>query len=272
MEHIMSFLKKVYRRGKMLLNQVRIPKGQRALRHVHIQGFEMLVLANEDVGRIINLFGDFEPEETIFFRGLIKSDDVCLDIGGNVGYFSMLMAQCARQGEVHVFEPIPLNAALIRTNVELNNFSNVVINNVALAEARGTAEFSVSVDSAYSSLKATGRKSEAKIITVPLWTLDDYVAEKKLQSIALMKVDVEGAEEMVLKGAKGLFGDLHRRPRIVMLELVDINLRPFGTSVASIVEQMVSHGYKPMVLQNGKFLSPYTPNMANRYPNIFFTI
>jgi FkbM family methyltransferase len=267
----MKSVSEVYRQGRLLLNVALVPRGRRVIRHVHIQGFEMLVLAQEDVGRIINLFGDFEPEETAFFRTLIKPGDTCLDIGGNVGYFSMLMAQCAPQGVVHVFEPIPLNAQLIRTNAELNDFTNITVNNVALAEEKGTAEFSVSVDSAYSSLHATGRYAEAKIIAVPLWTLDDYVTEHRLSNIALMKVDVEGAEEMVLKGAARMLTDPATRPSVIMLELVDVNLLPFGSSIAAIVDRMVSLGYAPQVLGATNTLKPYTPDMANHIVNIFFT-
>lgn len=268
----MNILRKIYRRAIMTLTLVRIPKGKRAIRHVKIQGFEMLVPANEDVGRIIYLFGDFEPEETTFFRTQIKPGDVCLDIGGNVGYFSLLMAQCANQGQVHVFEPIPMNAALIRTNAELNNFDNIIVNNVALADQEGEADFSISVDSAYSSLHATGRMAEARNIRVPLWTLDTYLARNEVGKIALLKADVEGAEELVLKGATALLADPARRPDLIMLELYDVNLAPFNSSVQAIVAFMEGVGYQPKVLANGKSLTPYQPEMANQHHNIFFTI
>lgn len=265
----MPSLSRFLRIAKLHLNSLRVPRGRRLLKSLRVDGLELLVFANEDVGRSLLVLGNFEQEEVEFLRTVIEPADICFDIGGNVGYFAMLMAQSAREGQIHVFEPIPLNAQIIRTNALLNRFDNLQVNNVALGNEPGFSEFSVSSDSAYSSLRATGRHGEAQSITVPVWTLDEYVDERGLGRIAIMKVDVEGAEEMVLKGATRLLSDPDRRPRLIMLELFDENLRPFGTSVAGIVERMNDLGYQPRVLRDGS-LTPYRPEMANVIPNVFF--
>ena len=267
----MNIVRKIYRRMWMMVSQAVIPKGSHAIRHVHLKDFEMLVLANEDVGRLIAIFRDFEPEESKFFQGILKPDDICFDVGGNVGYFSMLMAERARQGSVHVFEPIPLNAAMVRTNAELNDFPHIIVNNVAVGDEAGTANFSISVDSAYSSMKATGRKAEEKSIKVPIWTLDEYIENNAIPRVDIMKVDVEGAEDMVVKGASRLLSDASRRPRIILLELFDLNLQPFGVTVSEIVGRMVDFGYAANVINSHGALSPYKPDMANTFPNIIFT-
>jgi FkbM family methyltransferase len=268
----MNIVRKAWRRGMMLGSQVRISKGVRHVRHVHLRDFEMLAFANEDVGRQIWLFKSFEPDETQFFSNVIKADDICFDIGGNIGFFSLLMAKRAHSGKVHVFEPIPLNAAMIRANAELNSFKNIIVNNVAMGSEEGNATFSVSTDSAYSSMRATGRYSEAQSIEVPLFTLDSYARHHNIERIDVMKVDVEGAEEMVIKGGAELLQDSARRPRVVLLELYDLNLAPFNTSVSAIIGQMVAYGYEANVIPNGSgTLEPYMPNMANRFCNIIFT-
>ena len=267
----MNILRKIYRRVRMEVSRIRTPKHARTLRHLHVQGFEMLAFANEDVGRQIWLFGTFEPDETNFFRSLIRPDDICFDIGGNVGYFSMLMAKCAADGEVHVFEPIPLNAALIRTNAELNGFVNLVVNQGAVGRSEGITNFSVSTDSAYSSMRATGRFAETKSIEVPLFTLDAYVTKHGIKRIDVIKVDVEGAEDMVLEGGTKLLGNPACRPRIILLELFDENLLPFGTCVGKVIDRMATFGYRPQALENGGFrLIDYKPEMAKRFYNIIF--
>jgi FkbM family methyltransferase len=269
----MNIFRKMLRRGIMLGSQLKAPKGKRLLQHVSVHNFEMLVFSNEDVGRQIWLFGSYEPDETRYFNDIIKADDVCFDIGGNVGYFALLMSKAAAAGSVHVFEPIPMNATLVKANAELNGLSNVLVNNVAVGAEEGSANFSISIDSAYSSMRATGRIAEAQSIEVPLITLDNYIDRTGIRKVDIMKVDVEGAEDMVLVGASALLSDSARRPRVVLLELFDENLIPFGTSVGAIVERMIAFGYRANVLANGGgHLIAYQPSMANKLYNIIFTI
>lgn len=267
----MNIFRKVWRKALQIVSRIAVPRGVRRLRHVRGPGYEMLVFANEDVGRQIWLFGSYEPDETRFFRDSIRPNDVCLDIGGNVGYFSLLMSRAATSGAVHVFEPIPLNASLVRANADLNALSNIIVNNVAVGSSEGLVPFSVSVDSAYSSMRATGRVAEERMIDVPIVTLDEYVGRARIARVDIMKVDVEGAEDMVISGGAQLLSDKERRPRMVLLELYDGNLLPFGTCVGDVVERMTAFGYSAKVLSDaGGSLTPYTPDMANKTYNLIF--
>jgi FkbM family methyltransferase len=261
-----------YVRGATIMaSQVAVPTNTRKVKQVALRDFQLLVFSNEAVGRRIWLFKTFEPEETNMFSSIVRPNDVCLDIGGNIGYFSMLMAARATNGHVHVFEPIPINAAMINANKELNGFINVTINNTAVGDENGHVAFSVSNDSAYSSIKATGRVAEARNISVPILRIDDYLTQKNLTRVDIIKVDVEGAENMVIDGAKGLLTSKNNKPRLVLLELFDENLKPFGSSVAAIVEKMRSWGYVPHVANADGTLRPFAPEMTDVYPNVIFT-
>lgn len=262
-----SFLGKMATRISKLI----LPRSRRKIKYVASGGRDMLVFANEDVGRLVWLFGIFEEDETKLFQNMVMPTDICIDVGGNVGYFSLLFAECASQGEVHVFEPIPLNAALIATNARLNEFSTIRLNECALSDHEGKTEFTVSVDSAYSSMRDTGSVAASKSISVNLSTLDRYCEDKKLPRVDILKVDVEGAEGLVLGGAANLLIDIHRRPRLIMLELFDHNLAPFGISVATIISKMAEFGYNPFVVATGGTrLIPFQPQMTNKIYNIFF--
>lgn len=268
----MRLMQRLKQSFKLRLSSLRLPRERRAVRHVHLAGAEMLVFANEDVGRLIWLNGVFEAAETAFFKREVRTDDICFDIGGNVGYFSVLMAQRATGGHVHVFEPIPLNVAMIRCNVELNGLANVSVNQLALSDEGGTATFSVSTDSAYSSMRPTGTFGEARSIEVEMRTLDEHIAASGIARVDVVKVDVEGAEEKVLRGGEALFRDPARRPRLMMLELYDANLAPYGTTVERIVATMRDWGYRAHALsEDGAQLVPLTPSMINIIYNIFFT-
>ena len=257
----------------MLASQLLCPRDKRRIKHLFLPLFEMLVFANEDVGRQIWLFGGFEVDETRFFKDVLRADDVCFDIGGNVGYFSLLMARLAPKGFVHVFEPIPVNAALISASVELNKINNLRLSNAAVGDHEGNVRFSVSVDSAYSSMSATGRFAEEELIKVPMVSLDKYLADSSLQRIDVMKVDVEGAEELVIKGGEKVFGCISSRPRLVLMELFEGNLRTFGATVPSVIKLMASFGYSPYILRSGgRRLEAYDPLKHSKFYNIIFLV
>ena len=248
---IMNTPLKICQKLIRVASQLVLPRGKRRVVHAFLPKYEMLVFANEDVGRQIWLFGGFEPDETRFFADQIQPADICLDVGGNVGYFSLLMSRLAVDGSVHVFEPIPVNAALIRANASLNGFGNLHVNNAAVGDHEGCVQFSVSLDSAYSSMHATGRVSEKASIHVPMISLDHYISTASLPRIDVMKVDVEGAEDLVIRGGASFLADINRRPRIVLLELYEGNLSAFDVSAATVIARMASFGYEPHVLRSG---------------------
>jgi FkbM family methyltransferase len=267
----MNSLSHYVRRTTFLASKIVVRPHTRKVKQVALPDYQLLVYANELVGRLIWIYKSFELEETKLFSNIVKPDDVCLDVGGNVGYFSMLLAARAKQGHVHVFEPVPVNAALINASKELNGFTNVTINNSAVGNENGTVSFSVSIDSALSSIIPTGCMAEARKITVPILRIDDYMAEQKIKHFDIIKVDVEGAENMVIDGAKGLLTSQVKKPRLVLLELFDENLKPFGSSVVEIVEKMRSWGYAPQVTNPDGTLRPFSLEMTNVYQNVIFT-
>ena len=255
----------------IILSLALVPKGRRMVKQVNLKEFKLLIFANEIVGRLIWLFGSFERQETDFFRAQIKPDDVCFDVGGNVGYFTMLMASRLKSGHVHVFEPIPINAAMIELSKQLNSFRNITINNAALGQDKGVAQFAISADSAFSSLLAEAETAPGNTIAVPVMRLDDYVIESDIARLDILKIDVEGAEGLVIGGAENTLSNPLARPRIILIELVDHRLAQFGTSTTAIVNKLRGYGYAPHVLRGKSGLHPYAgPGGVDEY-NIIFT-
>ena len=184
---------------------------------------------------------------------LIKKNDICFDVGSNIGYFSLLFASHSKNVEVHAFEPVNFNVAIMKANSILNNLENITLNQTAVGEFDSTINFSVSKDSAYSSIINTQRRPEDCQIEVPLISLDKYIELNLIKRVDILKIDVEGAEEMVINGANNLLGDLNRRPRIVLIELFDKNLVFFNTTVKKIVTKMAELDYKAHVVMTGGF-------------------
>jgi len=262
---------KIFRRLAMLISQLRLNRWDKEIKFVKLDNFNMIVLANEDVGRQLMLFKTYEQAETNFFKKNIKSTDVCFDIGGNIGYFSLLFAYLAPKGCVHVFEPIKLNYSIINTNVEINSMENLIVNNTAVGSSRGFINFSISEDSAYSSIKNTGRIPELKSISVPLTTIDDYVKLNRIKRIDVLKIDVEGAEELVLDGFVKVLTSSTKKPRFILMELYNGNLKVFNTNIKNVIKKMQIFNYHPFVINSkNSDLIRFDPVIHEKFYNIIF--
>jgi FkbM family methyltransferase len=193
-----------------------------------------------------------------------------VDVGANVGYFTLLMGKNAPLGKVYAFEPIPLNASLLRASAELNGFENIEIIQCAVGASVGNAALSQSTDSAYSSILDTERKPVERLIRVPMVTLDNFVRDRLIKSIDVLKIDVEGAEGLVLQGSKSLLSDPERRPKLVLMELFDANLKPFDTCASAIIGTMRGFGYTPYFVDDAAQLVPFVEEALGTLYNVFF--
>lgn len=128
----------------------------------------------------------------------IQKDDVVIDVGAHIGVFTLRAARRAVEGLVIAVEPHPLNYRLLMENVKRNNLKNVVALNLALSNYNGTANLYESVFSGLHSLVTR----KGKFVRVPVKTLDRMVEELRIVKIDVIKIDVEGGELDVLKGAE----------------------------------------------------------------------
>jgi FkbM family methyltransferase len=229
----------------------------------------ILVRADEDVGHAIYFLREFEPQESTFVYKNTRESDICVDIGANIGFYTLGLAKRANRGAVHSFEPVPLNCHVLMVNVLANGLSNAVINNCAVGDINGEVDFCIARDGAYSSLVDTGRKTVVETAKTPMVTLDSYRSDRKLPRVDILKVDVEGAEPAVIRGAANLLADPERRPRLVMLELFEPMLRQFGCTIEESVTVMRSYGYEPFVFVDGR-LVPFSEQHYNRFYNVLF--
>ena len=242
---------------------------QAVLRQTQIYGFQMLVRAEEGVGRNIYYKRIHESDETAFFRSRIGKSAICFDIGANIGYFSLLFASLSPQGRVHSFEPVPLNYHILSVNKLLNGFSNLTVNPEAVGDSEGNVGFVISADSAYSSLVDTGRKHVAQQTTVMMTTLDSYCDLHSIKRLDVLKVDVEGAEERVLVGARGILQNVARRPHTVMLELWEPMLRQHQSTIEEVLHRMQCLHYRPFVLFNNQLVA-FKREHFSRFENVVF--
>ena len=153
---------------------------------------------------------NYEKQTTELFERIVKPGMVVFDVGAHVGYYTLLAArQIGETGEVHAFEPEPSNYNLLTQNVEFNNYQNVVCVNKVVSKDTGSKElFLTSLDNGRYSIYNHGLPKKRSVLAQSI-SLDDYVSEKNLTKIDLIKVDVEGAETDVLNGAAKLLSNLN---------------------------------------------------------------
>ena len=155
------------------------------------------------------MFGTYEPSETKYFKNLIPQldDGIIIDVGANIGWFTILFAQSSR--DVIAIEPRPNNFYYLQKNIETNQLLNVELINSAVSDIEGRGIVFV-LPSAGNSGGTHFRSNPSTLFTneliqkgyeinhVPIRLIDEIVASRK---VALIKIDIEGAEPYALKGA-----------------------------------------------------------------------
>jgi FkbM family methyltransferase len=173
--------------------------------------------------------GDYETFELDRFESLVKPGDTILDVGGNVGIWTIIGARrSGPSGRVVTFEPIKSNVDYLARNIELNALANVtVLAKAAGAKAGQIKIYLVDFSSGTHSVGFGGSRYEE----VEVVALDDVVRDEHLK-VDVVKIDVEGYEAFVLAGAKTL---LTSRPHL-FLEYAPHMLRSCGSNPDDLVD------------------------------------
>jgi FkbM family methyltransferase len=167
-----------------------------------IDGIRYRLDLTEMIDSNLNLLGAHEPRTMATVRRLVSPGDVVIDVGANAGYYTLVLAQLVgRQGSVIAFEPTEWAFEKLNGNLGLNEFANVRLERVALSDAPAQREVSSTEAAFKASWPLTGIQHERPTEVVAFVTLDDYVAQAGLQSVDFVKVDVDGYELRVIRGA-----------------------------------------------------------------------
>ena len=261
-------LKRLFRKLWLRASYCYCPPSRLSLEHVSLRlpslgKVDLVLPRNEDVGRLIYYLREYESEYADYILRVLRPGDICFDVGANLGYYTILMAKSVPQGKVYAFEPDPFSYALLQLNVQLNGLKNVIVNQSALGDRPGMSTFVQCTDSAFNSFRDTARRAVSGIIEVSVDTLDNFVYANNIPRIDFLKLDVEGAEGLVIAGAKKLFQDPILRPRLLLIELFEENHRTFGDSAAGIIEFLGRNQYAPLSTSGEKLTAPIPSDLIN---------
>lgn len=191
-------------------------------------------------------FDQFEPETRCFLDAYLRSGDVFLDIGANVGLYTVAAARIVGLGgEVHAFEPCSQTFSRLEENVRLNALRNVSCHRLALSDTNAEAQLSIAKDGfdAWNSLGKPYMGEDGGSETVRTVTLDSFVDQHRLAGrITVMKVDVEGWENQVLHGAETLLSA--KDVPVLCVEFTEQAAQLAGSSCAALYQTLERLGFQ----------------------------
>ncbi len=189
-----------------------------------------------------------EREEVRSFLNTIEPEDTVYDVGANTGLYSLFTATKCRRGTVAAFEPYPPNIEILKQDIDRNGFQNIEVVESALSDSVGEIEFSHpegdDVGYGSSSIDVEGGNNA---LTVPTTTGDTLVSDGELPSPNVVKIDVEGAEPLVIEGMKETLSAPECRAVFCEIHLPGSERRPsienFGSSPEDFRSKLESFGF-----------------------------
>jgi FkbM family methyltransferase len=190
--------------------------------------------------------GLFEPRETRLLRELLQPGDSFIDAGAHIGWFTTLAAlRVGKDGTVIACEPYPPNVSTLKANLAENRCTNVQVIEAALGDRPGALALVAGDNSGTVTAAGWSEEDPTEVLAT---TLDDVASG--LDSVALLKIDVEGWEAHVLRGATETLS----RTRRVLIEINKEALQKAGTSPEEILELLREAGFKTFMPMTGKGL------------------
>lgn len=209
---------------------------------INVMGHKMYVdSSDEGVGQPLIKFGVFGELQTKHFKEQIKKGMTVLDIGANIGYYTLIAARLVGdEGKVIAFEPDPTNFALLKKNVEGNGYKNVILVQKAVSNKAGEVKLFLRAGNLAGHHLYDAHDGN-KFVTVSAITLDEYLENENLNKIDFVKMDVEGAEWGVLQGMRNLI-EKNNDVKIV-LEFWPAGMRRFGIGPEKCINELTSRGF-----------------------------
>lgn len=210
-------------------------------------GMKIKVVWNDLLGLEIFKNGCHDRQNVDILSSLLIAGAVFLDIGANIGQYTLIGSRIVgEEGEVHCFEPDPETFRCLVDNIEMNGLKNVSASQVALSNEEGARTFYLSWPQYMggNSFRSSSSPESwpGRVCEVKCYTLDSYVRKRSVRHIDVIKIDVEGAEVEVLKGAETILR-AENKPAI-LFESNGPALKRLGHSPAELTQLLIDWGYE----------------------------
>jgi len=225
-----------------------------------ISGFPLRLKFNPQtyMGKCLYYRGIYEEAIVKRLRKFLKPGMSFIDVGANVGFYTVIAGHLVgNEGKVIAFEPQRDLVKLLRSNIEINRLTNVSIEAVALG-VRRSEDFLYQVSKSNDGQATLQLNDDEQVIGQPIPvhvnTLDRALADKRIEEVHGIKIDVEGAEVMVLEGFREHL-ERRNRPKFIYVECIEQHLARFGNSSAELFSFLRGYEYRLWSLCMGRWRS-----------------
>ncbi|KUJ51985.1 FkbM family methyltransferase [Chryseobacterium sp. JAH] len=186
--------------------------------------------------------GDYEKPEIDYVTEFLKPGDVFIDIGANIGLFSLNASEIVgEKGKVYAFEAFPSNYRQFKENISINKFENIIPENKAISNQNSTIEILYNEKDRNIGMASAFLKDFTSNEVVECTTLDQYSDDHNINKIALIKIDIEGSEYDALLGMTKILTEI--KPQI-LIEINHKTLQDSGHNEVEIINLLRKFNYK----------------------------
>ena len=194
-----------------------------------------------DISHVVDhaIYYGYPEDEMKIVEDTLKQATTIIDIGANIGAFSLHFARLNPKATILGFEPHPRTFARATRNIGLNQFSNIKLINLGLGKAQETVKLYEVNEHNPGMNRILATASDKPFVEIKIDTLDHVLAGFGIERVDFIKIDVEGYEMSVLEGATKT---LASKP-MMFIELDDSNLRDQGASAVKLINLLKASGY-----------------------------
>lgn len=206
---------------------------------------------SEDIGIASPLikFGIYEEYSTKVFKNLIKSNTTMIDIGANIGYYTLIAADMITDGIIYSFEPVKANYDLLIKNININSFSNIKSFQKAVSDKSGKDKIFIDgTNLGNHSLTENNIVDRSNFDEIETISLDSFLdnSNENVTDDIVIKMDTQGSEGLIIKGSEKFF--LNNKNIKILMEFWPKGLRNMGTDPLELLNKLQSYGFEIKLL------------------------
>ncbi len=231
----------------------------------HKFNLKMKFKTEDGGGREIFKKGTYEDENSTFLKNnlILNPNDVFLDVGANIGWYSLLIDKYFQEVIAYAFEPDPVNIRCFEYNLQANNSKNVNLVKKAVSDKSGTQTMYTYKNSnkGRNSLLPINNHGEIKIEAIEL---DQFVKQMNISTVRFMKMDIEGYEYHALSGASQVLQNIE----LLLMEYAPGYMKKGNINPKDLLDLIANHHFHPYLLQNNELIAISYNQLLNKKNNM----
>jgi len=224
--------------------------------YFEVFGNKLYIHKSDDMNLVIQQ-KTYEKETRDMIIKELRKDDIVVDCGANIGYFSLFMAELVgKNGKVIAFEPEPSNFKLLKHNIKVNNYENIIPMPFAVSDKLGSTNLKLESTVAHYLTEEKTKDS----IQVDAITLDSYF-ENYQKKIRLVKMDVEGYESEIINGMRNMIKNNDLRLVVEFSNYTQMHTNHKPVKLLELIDEL---GFEILNLQTNKMITkPFTDEVVD---------